>query len=170
MALPNWPDLFDVIDRRPGVPEAWFPGISGSVTTPVQPDELAELAGRDLPDPSAWRFPAGELPPSYLAFLAWSNGGTFVAGDREWGLLAAEELRPYMLDYALPYHLPGAVPFALDGAGGFYLFDMRQPADARGEYPVLHVTAGDLGYDAAVRAAESFPAALHDRTAPRAGQ
>jgi hypothetical protein len=167
MTLPNWPDLFDLIDRRPGVPAAWFSGITGSVTTPLQPDEISELAARDAPDPSAWRFPTGELPPSYRAFLGWSNGGTFIAGEREFGMLAAEELRPYMLDYALPYHLPGAMPFALDGTGGFYLLDMRQPPDERGEYPVLHATGGDLGYDAAIRVAESFPAVFHDRTPPR---
>lgn len=161
----DWLALFDVSTPNPPLPAEWLPAVSASVTAPLYADERKELAARDAPDVPSWSFPSHALPDSYLAFLRWANGGTFVTGDREFGMLAAEELRRYMLDYNLPYHLPGAVPFALDGEGGFYLFDMRGPPDTRGEYPILHVPGGDLGYDEAATLGQTFEQALGGRTA-----
>jgi hypothetical protein len=42
--------------------------------------------------------------------------------------------------------MPAALPFAFNGGGVFYLFDMREPADADGEYPVVAAHAGNLGW------------------------
>jgi hypothetical protein len=50
------------------------------------------------------------------------------------------------LAYHLPEYMPGALPFAFNGGGVFYLFDLREPADADGQYPVVAVHAGNLGW------------------------
>lgn len=164
--MKTWPDYFDTFDRRPPLPAAWREGFQASVTGPLLPDEVARLATDGVADPSQWTCPPGPLPPSYLDFLGWSNGGSFFAGDREWLMLAAEEVREYMLDYALPVHLPRTVPFALDGRGGFYLFDMRGGPGADGEYKVIHVPGDDLVFAAATEVADTFRGALEGRTAP----
>jgi SMI1 / KNR4 family (SUKH-1) len=115
-------------------------------------------------DPSLWTVPDRPLPPSYLAFLAWSNGGEFRTGERLFQFFPAIDpghgVRAMLLAYHLPQYMPGALPFAFDGAGTFYLFDMRQAAQ-RGEYPVVQAHAGCLGWepDACATIAESFEAA-----------
>jgi len=163
----DWAAIFEHGDRRAPLPEGLLTAVSASVTTPLDPEEVRALAAENAPDPGRWEFPAHPLPASYLAFLAWSNGGGFVNGDREFQMLAAEELREYMLTYRLPYHLPGTVPFALDGEGGFYLFDLRHPPDAAGESPVLYAGTGGLGFDSAVEVGRSFVEACRGRTDPR---
>lgn len=74
------------------------------------------------------------------------------------------------MGYDFPQYMPGALPFASDGDGGFYVFDMRHAA-IEGEYPVLTVEAGNLGYDddAAQFLASSFAAAFQDTRMNRAG-
>ncbi len=94
---------------------------------------------------------------SYLAFLAWSNGGLFIEGDREFAMLGAEELRDYLLTYELPFMMTGTVPVGTDGQGGLYLIDLRNAADSNGEYPILHTLADRLTFDDAEPIASAFP-------------
>jgi hypothetical protein len=116
-------------------------------------------------DPSLWVIPDRPLPPSYLSFLGWSNGGQFRTG-RRWfdpffpALDKVHGVRAMLVAYFLPQWLPGALPFAFDGGGTFYLFDMRRAA-RRGEYPVVCSHAGNLGWepDACIQIAKSFQAA-----------
>ncbi|HEY4262442.1 MAG TPA: hypothetical protein VGM98_19930, partial [Schlesneria sp.] len=57
------------------------------------------------------------------------------------------------------------VPFALDGAGGFYLFDMRN-GPVNGEYPIATAHAGNLGWDdesAYAKCATTFAEAILSR-------
>jgi hypothetical protein len=61
--------------------------------------------------------------------------------------------------------MPGSLPFAFDGKGCFYLFDMRS-GSVEGEYPVLFTGSGNLGYDDAVRVAESFVETCNGTTDP----
>ena len=107
-------------------------------------------------DPAQWTLPNGELPPSYLGFLLWSDGGDFRNGERWFRFHPVRELRPLFLGYHVPQYLPGALLFGSDGGNVFYFFDMRQ-APVEGEYPILIAANGNLGYDAAKIIAPSFP-------------
>lgn len=169
MTPTDWDTVFDQADRNPPLPTGLRDAVSSSVTTPLDAEEREALSQEKVPDPDRWTFPAHPLPATYLDFLAWSNGGLFVNGERELQMLAAEELREYMLTYRLPLYLPGMVPFATDGRGNFYLFDLRNPPDAAGEYPVVFAAVGDAGAGetaAAVVVAGSFPEVCRGRTDP----
>jgi hypothetical protein len=100
-------------------------------------------------DASRWQLPEQRLSPSYLALLAWSGGGDFGTGERWFQLFPVDGpsgVRAMTLAYHLPEYMPAALPFAFNGGGVFYLFDMREPADADGEYPVVAAHAGNLGW------------------------
>jgi hypothetical protein len=169
MTTPNWAALFDEAYPEPPVPPQYLAGgvIEDYLFAPPSEEELKELVAREVV-PTFWEITHRPLPPSYKAFLGWSNGGTFVAGDREFQMLKVQELREYLLLYDFPRDMPGSVPFALDGAGGFYLFDLRNPPDDRGEYPVLFAPGTDLGYGSAVVLGRSFEEVLRDRRSPQA--
>jgi hypothetical protein len=162
----DWAAVFDHADRNPPLAAELLSAVSPSISTPLEPTEAEAIRGEGGPDTGGWQFPTRPLPASYLLFLAWSNGGFFLTGDREFQMLAAEELREYLITYRVPYHMPGAVPFALDGGGSFFLFDLRSPADPAGEYPVLFAPAGNLAFDVAVSVARSFPDVCRGRTDP----
>jgi hypothetical protein len=117
-------------------------------------------------DPQRWRFPSRPLPLSYVDFLKWSNGGSFVNGERCFDpFFSTPELRSYLVGYHVPQYMPESLPFAFDGCGDFYLFDMRRdPAD--GEYPILFTLAGNLSYEGAVFVTSSFVEACKGTTNP----
>jgi hypothetical protein len=171
----NWNALFDEAYPEPGVPPTYLADniIEQVVFGPLSEAELKEVRGRhgpDDPDPATWSFPTRPFPPSYRSFLAWSNGGTFVTGEREFQMLMAQELREYLLLYDVPGLMPGAVPFGLNGAGGFYLFDMRNQPDGQGEYPILFAATDHLIYDDAVALGHSLPDVFRDGTNPEAAR
>jgi hypothetical protein len=167
MSNPNWATLFDEAYPEPGVPPQYLDGsvIEDWLSAPLTFAEYQECEARGT-DPTGWVLPSRSLPPSYKAFLGWSNGGTFVTGDREFQMLKVLELREYLLLYDVPQHMPGAVPFGLDGAGSFYLFDLRDPPDDRGEYPVLFAPTGNLGYPSAAVLGRSFEEVVRDGRNP----
>jgi hypothetical protein len=167
MTHPTWATLFDEAYPEPPVPPQYLDGsvIEDYLFAPPSGEELKDLVAREV-IPTFWENAQRLLPPSYKAFLGWSNGGTFVAGDREFQMLKVQELREYLLLYDVPRDMPGAVPFGLDGGGGFYLFDLRGPPDDRGEYPVLFAPSKDLGYESAVVLGRSFEEVLRDRRNP----
>ena len=116
-------------------------------------------------DPALWVIPDRLLPPSYLAFLGWSNGGQFRTGERWFdpffpALDKTNGVRAMLLAYSVPQWMPGAIPFAFDGGGTFYLFDVRRKAK-RGEYPVVCASASCLSWEPGecVQIADSFEAA-----------
>jgi hypothetical protein len=86
------------------------------------------------------------VPPSYLSFVRFSDGGHFQNGDRLFQMYGTG-LRQMMLDRDVPEYMPLAVPFAFNGGGVMYMFDMRQPPDADGEYPIICAHAGYLDFD-----------------------
>jgi hypothetical protein len=117
-------------------------------------------------DARDWRIPTNPLPPAYLDILRWSNGGSFWSGDRRFDpFFSASEIRPYLVGYQMPQFMPDAIPFAFDGGGNFYLFDMRRPSIG-GEYPILFVGSGNLGYNDAVLVATSFVEACRGSSDP----
>jgi hypothetical protein len=168
MTAIDWAAVFDHADRNPPLDPGLRDAVSASVCTPPDAGERDAIVAEGGPDPDLWKFPARPLPPSYLDFLCWSNGGFFLTGDRELQMLAAEELREYLLTYRLPYHRPGAVPFALDGGGGFYLFDLAEEPDGRGEYPIVFAPGGDLRFDDPEIVGRSFVEVCRGRTKPGA--
>jgi hypothetical protein len=117
-------------------------------------------------DPRKWRPPSKPLPPSYMDFLEWSNGGSFVSGERRFDpFFSTPELRDYLVGYNVPEYMPDSLPFAFDGYGDFYLFDMRREP-IEGEYPILFTLSGNLGYEDAILVASSFVEACKGTTNP----
>ena len=176
----DWAHVFDEAYPCPGASEAALAQLVANVGQPLSPDEIAAINAQQrnpFPvndplyasyrpfDPSAWIIPNRPLPPAYLAFLRWSDGGEFRTGERWLGFFPATEVRELLLAYCVPQYMPGVLPFALDGGGIFYVFDMRQPPTG-GEYPVLITAAGNLGYDDARLLATSFLEACRDTTEP----
>ena len=156
----NWShhlSKFDECEPRPGLNPEYVPLVDRLIGEPLSKEEITEIESRGLSDPNHWVVPSRPLPKSYLSFLAWSNGGIFIEGDREFAMLGAEELREYMLTYELPATMAGSVPFATDGHGGFYLIDMRSEPNEGGEFPILHAHADRFTYDDAEIVATAFP-------------
>jgi hypothetical protein len=116
-------------------------------------------------DPRHWQLPSKALPPSYLSFLHWSNGGSFYNGHRGFNFLSTSTLRQFALSYHFPQFMPGALPFAFDGDDNFYLFDMRSDP-VKGEYPILFVRGENQGYANAVHVADSFTEACQGQADP----
>jgi hypothetical protein len=184
MAISNWCSVFDSAHTEPGLPEQYLADdvIESYLFSPLTDDELCAIRDRQLNpfpandarhatwrpfDPATWRLPTDRpLPPSYKSFLGWSNGGLFITGEREFGMLKAQELREYMLLYDVPQYMSGAVPFALNGGGCLYLFDVRNPPDASGEYPILFAATDNLNYDDSILVARSFPEVCRGRGNP----
>ena len=177
----NWSAYFDVAQPEPGATPLQIDYLKAAVSAPPTEDEARAIRERQANpyppehphhaewkpfDPADWQMSERPLPPSFLAFLQAGNGGFFANGDRELGILGTDEVREYLFTYDFPEYMPGSVPFALDGAGNFYAFDMRHDPREDGEYPVLFVAAGDLGYEDAIKVADSFQEACQGRTNP----
>jgi hypothetical protein len=175
----DWSSVFDEAYPVAGVSTADLERLVATVGQQLTPAEIKAInSGQRNPfpkgdplyaawrpfDSSLWVVPSRPLPPSYLAFLEWSNGGEFRTGERWFQFFPVldpgQGMRATLLAYHLPQYMPGALPFAFNGGGTFYLFDMR-PAAKRGEYPVVGSHSGNLGWepDECVQIAESFEAA-----------
>ena len=187
MARIDWASVFDEVRPRPGASDAEVRRFASAVVQPLTPNEV-EMIREDqrkhagqmadvltklgvkseavFTDPSSWEMPRGELPPNFLDFLRWSNGGEFRTGDRWfWPAFGTEEVRTAMLSYEVPDGMPGALPFGFDGSGTFYLFDMRRPSHD-GEYPVLVSHASCVSYAECRQFAKSFLDACRSRVDP----
>jgi hypothetical protein len=176
-----WEKVFSQSFPEKGATEAELKRFMAAISKPLSPREVQAVnASQSNPfpktdplhavyrpfDPRKWQLPSRPLPPTYLDFLRWSNGGTFVNGKRTFNpIFPTSTVRDYLVGYNVPQYMPGALPFALDGGGCFYLFDMRRDP-VEGEYPVLYVGAGNLGYDDAVRVARSFVNTCKGKTDP----
>lgn len=90
--------------------------------------------------------PQYPLPPSYLDLLRCCDG--IDTGDaRNIQCFELDDVRNMMLSYEVPYYWPLALPFAFDGGGVFFAFDMRNPPDESGEFPIVMCHAGSIGWD-----------------------
>ena len=171
----DWDSVFDEKYKSRGASQTILDRFIAKVGQPITPAEVREVNHRQsnpfpptdpahakygLLDPSVWVIPSGPLPPSYLDFLRWSNGGEFRTGARWFQFFGTPLVRHMMLAYHLPEYMPGALPFAFNGGGIFYLFDMRKAA-VKGEYPVVCASAGALRWkrDQCKLVAKSFLAA-----------
>lgn len=176
MRRANWAEVFDEAYLEAGASPELLAEFARSVAGPLTPAEV-EIVNQSqrnpFPpgdplhaayrrfDPARWVIPTTPLPASYLAFLAWSNGGELRTGARWFQFFPALDPehgpRAMLLAYDLPEYMPGALPFAFNGGGTFYLFDMRQAA-ADGEYPIVCAHSGSLGWaaDMHLRIASTF--------------
>lgn len=146
----DWESVFDEAwgEKAGGAAKAALAELAESLRRPFSAEEIAEIhkGGIAEGDPALWTLPTLPLPPSYLSFLAWSDGGNFTQGEREFGFFSTSEVRTNLLAYGLMEYLPGLVPIAMDGGGTFYLLDLRSPAQ-RDEYPILFGNSGTLDLD-----------------------
>jgi hypothetical protein len=92
----DWTSVFER-HLAPGASEAEVQCLQGDVSRPLSTGEVATIVARQrnpFPpqdplhahfrpfDPMRWALPASPLPAAYLAFLRWSNGGSFRTGER----------------------------------------------------------------------------------------
>jgi hypothetical protein len=168
----DWSSVFDEAHPVAGAIAATLERFVATVGNPLSAAEVRWLK-RQGSDPSRWVVPDRPLPPSYLAFLGWSNGGAFRTGERWFdrffpALDKTNGVRAMLLAYSVPERMPGALPFAFDGGGTFYLFDMRRKAK-RGEYPIVCSSAGCLSWepDECIQIADSFEAACRGTVSVR---
>jgi hypothetical protein len=176
----NWSKVFEHASPKKGATQREVLALVANLRRALTPDEVARVnAAQHNPfpandplhaawhpfDPTQWVMPANrKIPPSYLSFVRHSDGGDFRNGDRlfqMWGT----GLREFLLCYNVPQYMPLAVPFAFNGGGVMYLFDMRKPPDADGEYPIICAHAGCQTFDPpdAPKVANSFPEACRGR-------
>lgn len=176
----DWSAVFDSAQPKKGASPAAVARFVAHLGAPLTRAEVARVNGAQRNpwlatqpehaawqpfDPGAWVMPADRpVPPSYRSFCRYSDGGTFQTGDRlfqMWGT----GLREFLIGYSVPQYMPRAVPFAFNGGGVMYLFDMRDPPGAHGEYPILCAGAGCLDFDPheSPRVADSFPEVCRGR-------
>lgn len=161
----SWDTFFDKSSKKVGASSELIAKFRRTALHPLSTKEVAGVkASQQNPFPSTdplhsvykpfdarkWVMPTFGFPQSYLSFLQWSNGGSFIKGGREFGFFPAIDsrcgVRAMMLSYHIPEYMKYGVPFAFDGAGTFYLFDMREPP-LDDEFPIVLAHAGSLGWD-----------------------
>src|SRR5438105_4911264 len=120
-AMIEWPTVFAEAHAQPGISEEDLAAALADLRRPLSKEEVDAIAGsqsnpfpkRDpmhaawTPfDPRGWRLPDRPLPPSYLSFLRWSDGGVFINADRSFNpFLACGKLREYLLCYHVPEYM-----------------------------------------------------------------
>jgi len=156
----DWATVFDVKQKQRGASLAALDRFVSEVGQPITVREIRTVnRNQQNPfpstdplhatyrpfDPSVWVIPNSPLPPAYLSFLRWSNGGQFGTGERWFQFFDTRGVRGMLLAYLLPQYMPGVLPIAFNGGGVFYLFDMREPM-TDGEYPIICAHAGCFGW------------------------
>jgi hypothetical protein len=161
MDTASWANVFESARQEPGASEEQIRGLLGSIARPPGKQELDRARsffrrnpfppGDPLhdryvpPDPGKWVMPFRGLPESYLAFLRWSNGGTFRNGKREIEFWPCAGPRGMMETYYFPQFAPLVVPFAGSPRhGDWYGFDTGAEPVA-GEFPVVYIPHESMG-------------------------
>ena len=84
----DWQQVFpDQGGEQPGADDWALEELTPDLGRPLNKSELKEarrLAAKVSPRvvPETWVLSELPLPPSYLSFLRWSNGGEFIQGER----------------------------------------------------------------------------------------
>jgi hypothetical protein len=150
-----WSNLFESGQPEPGGTEDQLRELLESISRPLSAVELDNAAAffqqnpyppsdpaNDHyvgPNPANWVMPFRGLPESYLAFLRWSNGGTFHNGKRHIKFWSDLGPRRMMMRYFFPEFAPLVIPFASNpGTGDWYGFDTSSEPIA-GEFPVVYI-------------------------------
>ncbi len=63
-----------------------------------------------------------KLPKEYIELLKYSNGGTIVNGDREFGFFDFKTIREFYIYYGFIIYAPNLLPIAFNGGGTFYAY------------------------------------------------
>ena len=157
----DWSTVFDVTaPEMPGADESAMEIFIAASLAPFTELELDELAA----DVAQLATPDKGYPESYLSFLRWSNGGSYVNGERHFDFFSTGDVRDFLLGYRIPVHLPGTMPFAFDGGANFYLFDMRHEMN-EGEFPIVFAPSCGMSWDKeAYSVADSFLGVCRGRT------
>lgn len=167
-----WSKQFEHVYFKRGASEKMLADAQAELVAPLSKAELKAIVRRSqrnpFPktdplyahyrpiDPTLWKLPKGPLPPSYVDFLRWSNGGAFFNGARSFdSFLECSALRREMLGHNVPEYFPGFLPFASDGYSNMYGFDMRLDP-VQGEYPILFVAYSNICTKDAVFVAATF--------------
>jgi hypothetical protein len=168
--LTDWAAAFNVVQREPPATAEELSRLEDDLRRPLSDAEIDSIIRSQsnpwpvsdphhaswIPvSPVRWQMPARPLPASFLSFLVWSNGPSVVRAQMAFGFFGTSEIREYLLAYHLPLYMPMTVPLGLDGSGNFALLDVREPM-VKGEYPILVAAAGDLCFDDARMAADTF--------------
>lgn len=95
------------------------------------------------------------LPPAYLDFLSWSNGGEGSVGDYYVSIWPAEEVLELNEGYEVRQYVPGLLAFGTDGGGEAFAFDYRREGS-----PIVRVPLGDLAYESVLDVASDLVAFL----------
>ena len=167
----DWLKVFEEVQHRPpGATANDLAALIAALERPMSPEEVREhivwqtnprpanRPGRasDQPiDPTGWALPAAPLPQSYLELLQWSNGPSFLTGERQFTFFGCGDMRDYLVHYQFPEYMPGAIPLGMDGGGLFAAFDTRAGL-IDGEYPILVTPASVLDYEDARVVASSL--------------
>lgn len=119
----DWNTLFAHCERQAPATRDDIERLIEDLSRPVQPSECRSIidsqsnpwptqhtlhASWSPIDPTAWPMPGVTLPPRWLEFLAWSNGGLVTNGEMEFCFFGAADIREFLL--ALPdsrIHAPG---------------------------------------------------------------
>jgi hypothetical protein len=160
----DWSTVFESAKPMKGATAAKvaeFVATLGLPLTPAEIERVNESLGNPYPttdphhatwqpsqscNPASWVMPANRpVPPSYLSFVRYADGGDFQNGDRRFQMWGTG-LREFLLCYNVPPYMPLAVPFAFSG-GAMLMFDMRNPPDANGEYPIISAETGAMTFD-----------------------
>ena len=124
MAHIDWKQVFPQGTSEKGATEEELRQLASTIWLPLSEEEVQAInASQSNPfpsgnplhatykpfDPRQWRLPSRLLPPSYLTFLGWSNGGEFTNGDRRFGFFSTADLREFLLSYHVPQYMPGSL-------------------------------------------------------------
>jgi hypothetical protein len=93
-----------------------------------------------------------KLPPDYVEFLEFANGGDGFIGDNSYAILwGVDELPQFNLDYEITRWAPGFLAFGSDGGGEAFGFDTREE-----NWPVIQLPFIGMDWKEARPIADSF--------------
>jgi hypothetical protein len=175
----KWRSLFTKSQRVAGAGQALIRLFLRRIKRPLSKKEYAYLEPRlrsnpypesdplhatyNPPDARELPWPQRRPPESYLDFLCWSDGGTFVNGKRTLKMIPCLGIRDEMLVYFFPYVVPLILPFATVETY-WYGFDLSNDP-VEGEYPVVFSHYGD-GMSEPIVLASSFLECCRDQRDP----
>lgn len=178
----NWSKVFETQYPVAGASVKNLSEVLAALFAPLSGEELASIARSQTNpfpisdplhslyrqfDPLMWQLPTRPLPPSYITFLRWSNGGSFFNNNRHFDpFLASYGLRQNLVGYHIPQYMPNAMPFAFSGRGHVFLFDMRSNYK-NDEYPILFASLGNLRFEQSTEVGKSFIDVCSGNTDPQ---
>lgn len=85
-----------------------------------------------------------KLPKEYIQLLKFSNGGSIVNEEREFGFFDMETIRYFYVSYGFIIEAPNLLPIAFNGGGTFYVYKFLNEKE---EPKIYGVHASCIGFD-----------------------